>query len=164
MNRCSIKTPYPPAQRQRFPLTPAQAARTMTPVLYLVLLMGAGCGKAESRADVQGKVTLDGTPLVGVVVTFYPMTETLEGLPFSRGTTDKSGIYTLAGADGTSGALVGKCRVVVNWPPRERDDSKPAPKQQNPSIPLKYTVAKDTPLEFEVKAGTSNKIDLPLLK
>ena len=66
-------------------------------------------------------------------------------------------------ADGTPGALVGKCRVVVNWPPRERDDSKPAPKEPSPSIPIKYTVAKDTPLEFEVKEG-SNKIDLPLIK
>ena len=129
-----------------------------------LILAGAGChAPPAERAEVQGKVTLSGTPLAGVVVTFYPETEGAQGLPYSRGITDQSGVYKLASADGKPGALVGKCRVVVNWPPRERDDSKPAPKREpGPAVPIKYTVASNTPFIFEVKAGVANTIDLPL--
>jgi hypothetical protein len=101
---------------------------------------------------------LNGTPLVDVVVTFYPDTERKEGLPYARGKTDATGTYTLAAANGRSGAVVGKHRVVVKWPPRERGDNR----ERTPSIPLRYTVAVDTPLIREVKAGGPQTIDLVL--
>jgi hypothetical protein len=130
-----------------------------------LLCCTAGCGGPQpERAEVQGKVTLNGAPLAGVIVTFYPVTEGIEGLPYSRGITDESGIYKLAGQDGAPGVLVGKCWIVVNWPPRERDDSKPAPPRPGPPIPVKYTVASETPFILEVKAGIGNIIDLPIAK
>lgn len=127
----------------------------------------AGCTSATplQLGEVRGKVTLDGTPLSGAIVTFYPDVETIESPPYSRGTTDEAGVYQLevATAEPKPGAVVGKSRVVVSWPPDTRDgpprdpDAKP-----RPTIPLPYLSASDTPLRVEVKAGGPQTIDLPL--
>jgi hypothetical protein len=129
------------------------------------LLAAAGCGGPPLvLAEVQGKVTLNGTPLSGVVVTFYPDGVGKDSPPYARGTTDDAGHYKLTTQDSKPGAVVGKHRVVVNWPPRERSDDpdKAPPKPPGPPIPVKYTVASDTPLIFDVKAGGAQTIDLPL--
>jgi hypothetical protein len=125
----------------------------------------AGCGPSVKidYAEVEGKVTLDGAPLSGAKVTFYPDSEGPEQLPYATGMTDASGAYTLTAVTGKPGAMVGRNRAVVNWPPRERggpDDPPPPP--PGPPIPVPYTVAGDTPLLVEVKAGPRQTIDLPL--
>src|ERR1700722_10658519 len=86
-----------------------------------LLFAAAGCASHANLeyAEVKGKVTLEGVPLAGVLVTFYPDTEGTQGLPYTRATTDEAGMYELADAEGKPGAVVGKCRVVVAWP-RER--------------------------------------------
>jgi hypothetical protein len=127
--------------------------------LAAVLLTLAGCGSRRlAYAEVEGKVTLGGKPLPGVKVTFYPDSEEAEQLPYSTGTTDPSGAYVLTLKDGKQGALVGKNKVVVNWPvPERRGGPPPAP-----PIPLQYTVFDQTPLVFEVKEGGRQTIDLNL--
>jgi hypothetical protein len=124
--------------------------------------MLAGCSSAAplQLAEVRGKVTLDGAPLSGAIVTFYPETDATESPPHSRGTTDAAGFYQLelATGGGKTGAVIGKSRVVVRWP-RDRQDS---PEAARPTIPLRYTVANDTPLRVEVKAGGPQTIDLAL--
>ena len=140
---------------------------TAAALLGSAALLAAGCsGHSVEYAEVQGKVTLGQAPLAGVIVTFYPDGESKESPPYSRGTTDASGMYKLAGLNGKSGAVVGKHRVVVNWPLRERSDdpAKAPPQPHGPPIPIKYTVASDTPLIFEVKAGGPQTIDLPLTR
>jgi hypothetical protein len=111
-------------------------------------------------ADVRGKVTLGGVPLSGVQVTFYPDVDARDAPPYSQGTTDLAGVYTLAGPDGKLGAVVGKHRVVVNWPLQERGGDRF--KVLGPPIPVRYTIASETPLIIEVKAGGPHTIDLPL--
>jgi hypothetical protein len=111
-------------------------------------------------AAVTGVVTLDGEPLRGAVVTYYPVVDGPQGLPHSLGTTDESGRYTLQTPEGQSGAVVGQCRVVVNWPPRPRGEDEAPP--TGPLIPIHYTVAMETPLIVEVKEGGPQTIDLPL--
>jgi hypothetical protein len=130
-----------------------------------VLLALAGCGPSAriDYAEVEGKVTLDGAPLSGVKVTFYPDSEGAEQLPYATGMTDATGAYALTAVTGRPGAMVGRNRAVVNWPPRERGDpDKPAPPPPGPPIPVLYTVAGQTPLVVEVKAGPPQTIDLPL--
>jgi hypothetical protein len=129
-----------------------------------VLLVLAGCtsGPQLERALVKGKVTLDGAVLSGVIVTFYPVTEGIEGLPFARGTSDANGVYELADADGKPGAVVSKSRVVVRWP-RERGAGDRLADDKL-TIPLRYTVANDTPLFVEVQPGGPQVIDLALKK
>src|SRR5262249_27452049 len=86
-----------------------------------VLLTLAGCGSRHrlAYAEVEGKVRLGNRPLAGVKVTFYPDSEEPEQLPYATGTTDSSGAYTLTLKDGKPGALVGRNKVVVNWPAPE---------------------------------------------
>jgi hypothetical protein len=127
------------------------------------VLVAGGCGTGPKAryAEVSGVVTLDGKPLRGAVVRFYPVVEGTEGLPFSTGTTDDAGRYTLTSDAGPAGAVVGKCRVAVAWPYRPHggaaDQAPPGP-----SIPIRYTTALDTPLIVEVKDGGPQTIDLPL--
>ena len=130
----------------------------------LLILAAAGCSGPKMAPEVSGTVTMGGQPLAGVIVTYYPITEDRDGLPFAKGTTDAAGHYILTLPDGKPGATVGKSRVVVNWPPRERSDTPDTqPKRlAQPFIPLRYTVASETPLIYEVKAGASQVIDLAL--
>ena len=64
-----------------------------------------------------------------------------------------------------AGAVVGKNRVVVNYPMRERgNDLEAPPPRPAGAIPVRYTVAAKTPLEVEVKPGGPQVINLPLTK
>jgi hypothetical protein len=133
-------------------------------LLYLGVGLGSGCSRQAEFGEVQGTVTLSGKPLAGVVVTFYPETIGNESAPSARGKTDAAGNYALT-TDGKAGALVGKHRVVVKWPLAERVENWDKAPHQRPleaTIPRKYTVAADTPLIFEVKAGAPQTIDLVL--
>jgi hypothetical protein len=131
------------------------------------VLFALGCGgMQESYAPVEGKVTLGGKPLAGVMVRFYPVVDGNINAPYATGTTDAGGVYRLTSRDGKDGAMVGKHRVVINWPPRERpvDPAKRPPPAPDIVIPLVYTVASDTPLLVEVKGDHPQTIDLPLQK
>jgi hypothetical protein len=132
--------------------------------LAAALLALAGCGPTYEYAEVEGTVTLDGTPLSGVKVVFYPEAEGPEQPPYANGVTDDSGVYRLTAVTGKPGALVGKNLVVVAWPPQGRsaDPDQPPPPLPGPPIPLQYTAASETPLHFDVKAGPRQTIDLPL--
>jgi hypothetical protein len=128
------------------------------PTVYLAILL-CGCSRQGEFVEVVGKVTMNDQPLAGVNVTFYPDTEGNEPAPFARGQTDGAGNYTLATGEGQTGVLAGKYRVVVSWPPGDRAAKGPP----RPDIPLKYTVALDTPLIYELKAGEPQTINLVLL-
>ena len=134
------------------------------PSLLLVFLSGCG-GPVFEYAQVEGTVTLNKKPLEGVMVRFYPISDRKEQLPVATGMTDAAGNYTLTCRKDQPGALVGPNRVVVAWPSRDlREvgrDGQPLP-PPSAIIPLHYTVASDTPLKVEVKAGEPNTIDLPL--
>lgn len=132
----------------------------------LVLALAAGCsGPRQEFAEVEGKVTLNGRPLAGAIVRFYPITEQKEQPPYASGITDAAGYYTLTHEGDEPGALVGRNCVVVYWPSRDlresRGDGPPLPTPSRP-IPIRYTVANDTPLTFEVKAGDRQTMDLKL--
>jgi hypothetical protein len=132
-------------------------------MLAAAALLAAGCGPQYKYAEVGGTVTLDGAPLAGVRVWFYPESEGREQPPYATATTDASGAYKLTAETGKPGALVGQNRVVVNWPLPERPGpDQPPPPPPGPPIPIPYTQAADTPLVVEVKAGPPQTIDLPL--
>jgi hypothetical protein len=134
-------------------------ARTEVWAAAALLLLAAGCAPKVEYAPVQGTVTLDGEPLAGVSVWFFPEKEGGQDLPHATGTTDESGVYRLTSNNGKPGGVVGKHRVVVNWPLRERgtDDRSNPP----PTLPPRYTQAADTPFVVEVKPG-GQTIDLAL--
>ena len=130
----------------------------------LFLLALASCAKQEVYTEVEGKVTLNGQPLPGVHVWFYPDGDGKEQPPYATGVTDPRGLYTLTAVTGKRGALAGKNHVVVNRPPRGRSDDAMNPPSPGPLIPVAYTQAAETPLLIEVKAGPKQTIDLPLVR
>jgi hypothetical protein len=101
-------------------------------------------------------VTLNGKPLPGAVVEFYPVVAAGQAaLPFSRGQTDAGGRFQLTCDNQQAGAVVGKHRVVVRPAPTERDPDAPPRRSLASAIPAPYTVASQTPLQVEVAAGQS---------
>src|SRR5262245_57289914 len=101
--------------------------------LAAALLALAGCSGGRDYAGVEGTVTLNKKPLAGVMVAFYPDSDGTKQLPYSTATTDPSGHYALTCANGKTGALLGKHRVVVHWPlPERSDDPTKRPKQPGP--------------------------------
>jgi hypothetical protein len=107
-------------------------------------------------------VTLAGQPLVGVEVTFYPEAPGTEALPFSRAVTGPDGKFQLSCKNGQEGAVVGKHRVTVVWPRPERNDDGPQKPPPSPPIPVRYSVASETPLVKEVSVEGSRSLDLAI--
>jgi hypothetical protein len=124
------------------------------PLLGLILaFLASGCGDSHSSAPVSGKVTANGQPLAGVVVTFEPVGGGVgQG---SSGTTDASGSYTLQFVDNDQpGAALGKHQVTFQdmQASREGSDGGAMPKQKF-RFPPKYS---SEPLTFEVKSGDNH--------
>jgi hypothetical protein len=133
----------------------------LRPLVVAVLGCVGGCngGPVHEFAPVEGRVTLNGEPLRGVIVKFYPESESTTQLPVATGTTDDNGAFQLSLSEKQPGALVGLNVAVVRWPARDRAAPPPVP---DVPIPLKYTDLTANPLRFEVKAGPGQTINLVL--
>lgn len=113
----------------------------------LVALAILGCGRdLPELGRVQGTVTLDGKPLPGVAVGFYPLSGGRQALAIA----DQEGKYDLTFVHGVSGAQTGPNEVTVFWP----DETTPAA-----SIPARYN--KESDLKFDVKPG-KNTFDIEM--
>jgi len=125
--------------------------------LCFVGIFSVGCGgngvKNPDMGTVSGKVTLDGTSLVGVMVSFEP-SGTTPGHP-SMAKTDSDGRYTLDYDENVKGAVVGTHDVRITTPQEAPD---PTGKFKDP-VPKKYNT--NTELHQEVKPG-ANQIDFEL--
>jgi hypothetical protein len=93
-------------------------------------LVGSGCGSKDGLVKVEGVVTLDGKPLEGAMVTFYP-----EGSGhFANGMTDKSGAFTLTSYQPGDGATPGDYKVTVVWAPRGEAQRQAQQDQADPDV------------------------------
>ena len=93
------------------------------PLAVGLLLAVGGCGSSGGRPElgtVSGTVTMEGKPLVGVVVSFSP-----ESGRTSSGVTDADGKYELVYAHGAKGAQVGKHSVHISSQGGERGGGDP---------------------------------------
>ena len=115
--------------------------------MLLMLFLGCSRGNQLELGRVHGRVTLDGKPLAGVVVSFQP----IQGGRQSSGETDDLGAYELIYLRDIQGAKVGKHRVAVG-----SSDLVTPPKKR---LPARYNAK--TTLEAEVRPG-DNEIDFPL--
>jgi hypothetical protein len=123
-------------------------------VLALGLMVGltAGIGCGGRMSTVEGKVTLDGTPVEGASVSFVP--EDAKGQP-ANGITDASGTFTLK--TGTkSGVAPGNYKVVVVKTPQATgfDPGKMKPGSPEAQEEMKKNMAKMGP-------GTGGKASGP---
>ena len=114
------------------------------PVLWVSV---AGCqrGDLPDLGRVHGTVTLDGKPLAGVIVRFFP-----EVGRAGTATTEADGRYNLIFSHHAKGAQVGINNVSFAWP-----DGEPGPVR----IPNKYGA--ESELTVEVKPG-KNTFDFHL--
>ncbi|TWT30017.1 transthyretin-like family protein [Blastopirellula retiformator] len=144
-----------------------QAGR-LAVALSVILLGLPGCGGPSDQPDlgrVHGTITIDGTPLSGVVVVFQPES----GRP-AHGRTDANGQYELTYIRDTRGTKVGRNRVEIA-PSEEEDEpaqdesdteevqrSRPT-KSGKPRIPARYNIKSE--LEADVQPG-DNTFDFEL--
>jgi hypothetical protein len=130
------------------------------------LLLAFGCGSGGKFAPVSGRVTLDGQPLAGAVVSFQPIAPEgqSEAAPGSSGKTNERGEYTLKGVNGKDGAWVGKHTVRITLVQEQVGSSDERPPRggwpQKDKVPSRYNnESKET---FEVPAGGTGKADFAL--
>lgn len=136
-----------------------------------LLLSFCGCGNGDV-ASVEGVVTVDGEPLQGALVAFYPT----EGRA-SMGRTDETGRYQLTYSRNSAGAEIGAHKVTVSTKvdkeveygdcdyENEGSDAEititEVAKAMKETMPLRYRDRRKTELNAIVKSG-SNKIDFKL--
>lgn len=136
-------------------------------VVTLVGLAGVGLctacgGRPYALAKVSGRVTLDGEPLAGGVVSFQPRSAGSGAPgPGSTGRLDADGRYALASIDGQPGAVVGThlVRIYSRSPesaPKSDSDS-PGSRER---VPARYNYASG--LSFTVEPGGSTTADFEL--
>ncbi|MCY2991580.1 MAG: hypothetical protein NTY19_27460 [Planctomycetota bacterium] len=103
--------------------------------LILVLPLVVACSNSGSvtTAKVRGKVTYQGNPVPGAVISFAPQAEAgAAGSRGATGTTDAEGKFTLTTYKAGDGATVGKHYVTVG----SEDANKPLPGQTPPNLLL----------------------------
>ena len=108
--------------------------------LIWILLAGSfvvlGCGRADTPplGNVTGTVTLNGEPLVGVIVLFKP-----DKGRAATAITDGKGAYNLEYVYGVKGTKVGPSSVSFEWP-LGFAGAKPLPEKYTTSSELKQAV------------------------
>jgi len=122
-------------------------------LLAALSLTTLGCQKGPDTANVSGQVTMDGTPMKGVVVEFQPN----EGSP-SYGTTDENGIYELMFKQQMKGAILGPHKVRITGGDVENEYGETIAGDVN--IPKRYN--EETTLEYTVVDGKNKDIDWEL--
>jgi hypothetical protein len=137
-------------------------------VEFLTLaILTAGCG-GPKMSNVEGVITLDGTPLPNVQVVFVPEPGGPEGVGNAEGKSDSAGHFELRSSGGTlDGAAVGKYRVILTdlaaisdltatAPPGAGEPAAPAGPRSAKArrFPVSYGDVQQTPLKgVEVKPG-----------
>jgi len=131
------------------------------PLAFVCVASGCGGGQGYKAAPVSGTVTIDGNPVAGIVVTFQPVGAGQTPGPGSTGKTDENGKFTLrfATQDRKPGAVVGKHRVSFATWMEEQGDVTPRGGGAKELVPRRY---QGQAMEFEVKAGGTDKADFPL--
>lgn len=136
-----------------------QLSRIVASVLIAVCATTIGCGGGPDLPPaypVTGKVTVQGAPLAGYLISFVPQ----KGDGGASATVGSDGSYSLSTFDGRPGCTLGKYKVVLN-PGLEAaqaamknvmSGAKGPPKVAGSKIPEPYRSAVTSPKEVEVKA------------
>jgi hypothetical protein len=118
-----------------------------------LLAVAAGCGNSE-MGNVSGRITNGGKPVARVHVMLYTPNR-----PVARAVTDADGRYTLSTRRLNDGAYAGSHKVVLEPFIASAD----APTSlRGGGIPADMLDLAKTPLEADVRAGTSNTCDLDI--
>ena len=123
--------------------------------IWLACEIGCSSGHELETAPVRGTVTLDGSPVSAGGVRLVP--EQGRG---ATGTLAADGTFVLGTYGQSDGAIVGKHKAAV-LQYREIEGG-PGPPPGFVPIPAKYQNSESSGLEFEVKPGQENVIEIKL--
>ncbi|HEY8505628.1 MAG TPA: carboxypeptidase-like regulatory domain-containing protein [Gemmataceae bacterium] len=136
----------------------------------LVLVVAAGCGSGGGpELPVNGVVTMDGTPLDGATVVFYPEEK---GGAFGTGVTGSDGKFVIARSEGKSGLAPGKYKVTVSKMSIPQREGEPSPEdpaavgavteaELQADLPPHYSDPAKTVLSYSV-TGDGKPIEIKL--
>ncbi len=146
------------------PAANRQAVLVMVLVMVLVLVFVFGCGTTTELGQVSGTVSAGGQPLANVLVTFIPQSDGEAATVRSMATTDEQGRYQLRTEQQTTGAVIGKHKVIVEdlaiyQAPRAPDGT--VLSMPRARFAAHYSDPLRSPLAREVKPGEQT-IDLDL--
>jgi hypothetical protein len=126
-------------------------------IASMMLLVGvcAGCGSRASVGQVQGKVTLDGSPLAAGAIATVP--------DAGRGAHGaiENGVFELGTFGENDGALIGTHKVAVVAYEQAKNAGPESPTGKL-LVPQRYTNPETSGLTIEVKAGEVNTPTLNL--
>jgi hypothetical protein len=109
---------------------------------FVLALAAAGCGGAPKLVPVTGTVKLDGKPVDGVRVYFWPTEQTAKTFVnrFAIGFSDKDGKFSLRGTNG-DGVEAGEYKVTFARPTTgpAKPGRKPNPKNEKELLPPELT-------------------------
>jgi len=131
-------------------------------------LLAAGCGGQDGPAvvPVSGRLTMNGEPLAGVRIRFFPGESHTQGVTAFADTNEEGGfdITTQKPADGI---VPGQYLIDVNMPspvaeppPGTKGWDLSAKQVESSDIPEKYRDAKTSELSFNIEGGKPLEIDL----
>jgi hypothetical protein len=123
-------------------------------ILVLSLVVSCGCQEGTS---VEGRVTVDGAPLEGVHVAFFPEGRSVNDPTLFRGVTDADGRYTLRNpVENKTGAPAGRYRVSLTTAVAGPNDDETTP------LPPERVPAKFRNQKYEVPEGGTNQANFDL--
>ncbi len=136
------------------------------PLLLGVTTLLAGCSKDYETAPVSGQVTLDGTPLANVGITFVPLAEDKQNPnigPGSLAKTDEEGRFTLRTKEGGKGAVPTEhiVRMSLPVPKGGSGDDLAAPARTSSNLVLPRN-AQDGTLHYTVPPEGTDQADFAL--
>ncbi|WP_417380003.1 carboxypeptidase regulatory-like domain-containing protein [Gimesia sp.] len=120
---------------------------------FILTACGGAPDDQPKLAPVSGTITMDGAPLSGAFVRFYPTSGRA-----SAGKTDEEGKYELVFIRDEKGAILGKHTVKISTLDEDND---PFGNQGSETVPDKFN--KKTTLEATVVEG-DNTVDFELTK
>ena len=121
--------------------------------LSVLLLCFCGCSSSDGNIGwVEGVVTLDGAPVEGATVRYYPAS----GERGSSGKTDENGHYDLRYTRSQKGAIIGEHKVTISTEVLgDGYGTDNAPAARTESIPKKYLDPEKTELTKTVASGNN---------
>jgi hypothetical protein len=104
-------------------------------LVTIIVELSVGCGSIRGHVPVEGKVSLDGKPLVDATVMFTPTRANQPG-PFV-GATDAEGKFTLRDSENShAGVAAGEYSVIIATVKSDPKDESPPTKKE--IVPAEY--------------------------
>lgn len=130
--------------------------------------LAAGCGGRDGPAvvPVSGRLTMNGEPLTGVRIRFFPDTAHTQGVT-AFADTNEEGRFEITTQKPADGIVPGQYLVDVNMPspvapppPGTKAWDLSSKQVESSNIPEKYQDSKTSELSFNIEGGKSLEIDL----